>query len=293
MILKSKDYVDLMTELMKSSTKSYKRKPKLAIIFAKDYSKASERYIRNKHKLAEQVGIDIVEFGIELERLDEVMFEQVMYKLIQELNRMEDVDGIIVQLPIPYLDENEVASWIHPDKDVDGFHPTNLGKIMRGEDCLKSCTPKGIVDFLKTSGIPLDGTNVCIVGRSNIVGKPLANLLINEGSTVTVCNSKTRNLQGMTSMADIVITAVGKPKYFTREYFNNHATVIDVGINFDENGKMCGDVDFDDVVDFVENITPVPGGVGATTVLSLMQNTIKAYEMKQGVLNDESKILCV
>ena len=277
MILETKSYKQHMIQLMKKTVSRFERKPKLAIVVAKDYSEASSRYVKNKHNLANEIGIDIVQYEVEWKHLDEVMFEAVVYKLIQELNEDDSIDGIIVQLPVPYLDENEIASWISPDKDVDGFNPVNLGRLMRGEECFVSCTPQGIIDYLKHLQMPLKGTDVCIVGRSNIVGKPLANLFINEGSTVTVCNSNTIDLMNVTSFADIVVTAIGKPKFFTKEYFGEYSTVIDVGINFDENGKMCGDVDFNDVVDNVENITPVPGGIGQLTVLSLMKNTIKAY----------------
>lgn len=281
MLLSGKQYQEIKIQELKDQVSSFQRKPRLAIIVAEDYSMASSKYVKNKHRVAEQIGIEVVEYSVKWKDLDEALFENTLYNLIQTLNKDNSVDGIIVQLPIPYVNEDDVASWITPDKDVDGFNTDNLGKVMRGQkDSLVSCTPKGIVDLLKYYNIPLRGTSVCIVGRSNIVGKPLANLLINEGSTVTVCNSKTVNLSMYTSNSQIVITAIGKAKYFTKEYFSPYATVIDVGINFDKNGKMCGDVDFEEVKDYVENITPVPGGIGLTTVISLMNNTIQSYKLR-------------
>lgn len=279
MILKGKEYQQLKIDQLKQEVSGFKRKPRLAIIVAEDYSLASSKYVKNKHKVAEQIGIEVLEYKVAWQGLEEECFKHSLYSLIQVLNKDDNVDGIIVQLPIPYVDEDLVAGWIAAEKDVDGFNTDNLGKVMRGQqDALVSCTPKGIVDLLKHNNIPLKGTSVCIVGRSNIVGKPLANLLINEGCTVTVCNSKTVNLSMYTSNSQVVITAIGKAKYFTKEYFGPYTTVIDVGINFDENGKMCGDVDFEEVKDYVENITPVPGGVGLTTVISLMANTVQAYK---------------
>lgn len=278
MILCTDSYKHTRIDQMKQEVSLFKRAPKLMIIVAKDYSQASSKYVGNKIRIASEIGIEVEEVELEWKDKDARHFELAVKSAIYNANENPEVDGIIVQLPLPYLNENEVASWISPGKDVDGFNPTNLGKVMRGEDDgFVSCTPKGILDFIKHQQIPLKGTSVCIVGRSNIVGKPLANLLINEGATVTVCNSNTKYLRHVTKNAEIVITAIGKPKFFTKDYFAHYQTVIDVGINFDENGKMCGDVDFDNVKDLVYDITPVPKGVGPLTVLSLMKNTIQAY----------------
>lgn len=279
MILCTDSYKQERIDQMKQEVSLFKRAPKLMIIVAKDYSQASTRYVNNKFKIANDIGIDVEEINLEWKDKDPRQFELSIKSTIYNANQRPDVDGIIVQLPIPYVNENEVASWISPEKDVDGFNPTNLGKIMRGEDDgFVSCTPKGIMDFINYHNMPLKGTKVCIVGRSNIVGKPLANLFINEGATVMVCNSKTTNLKQHTQTADIIVTAIGVAKFFGADYFRPYQTIIDVGINFDEQGKMCGDVDFEQVKDTVFAITPVPRGVGPLTVLSLMDNTIKAYK---------------
>ena len=278
MVLYTDEYKKLQIEQMKQEVSTFKKAPKLMIIVAKDYSPASTKYVNNKIKIANDIGIDVEEISLEWQDKDPRHFELSIKSAIYNANQRPDVDGIIVQLPIPYVNENEVASWISPNKDVDGFNPTNLGKLMRGEDDgFISCTPKGIMDYIKYLNMPLKGTKVCIVGRSNIVGKPLANLFINEGATVMVCNSKTTNLKQHTQTADVIVTAIGVAKFFDADYFRPYQTIIDVGINFDEQGKMCGDVDFEQVKDTVFAITPVPRGVGPLTVLSLMDNTIKAY----------------
>lgn len=278
MVLYTDEYKKLQIEQMKQEVSTFKKAPKLMIIVAKDYSPASTKYVNNKIKIANDIGIDVEEISLEWQDKDPRHFELSIKSAIYNANQRPDVDGIIVQLPIPYVNENEVASWISPNKDVDGFNPTNLGKLMRGEDDgFISCTPKGIMDYIKYLNMPLKGTKVCIVGRSNIVGKPLANLFINEGATVMVCNSKTTNLKQHTQTADVIVTAIGVAKFFDADYFRPYQTIIDVGINFDEQGKMCGDVDFEQVKDTVFAITPVPRGVGPLTVLSLMKNTIQAY----------------
>ena len=282
MRLETTEYRDRWIEILKEKVTTFDRKPFLAIVVADGYSKASEKYVKNKHIVAEKIGIETCEFPIEYDKYttSPEEFIQDVKNVVVALNKHEGIDGIIVQLPMPYIDENEIASLIAPEKDVDGFNPVNLGKLMRGEDCLESCTPKGMMDYIDYLGIDLKGKNVCVVGRSNIVGKPIANMMINKGATVTVCNSNTQNLIDYTSCADIVVTAIGKPKYFTKDYFTSRALILDVGINFLD-GKMCGDCDYDDLVDMCD-ITPVPRGCGQLTLIALMKNVIKAYEMKRG-----------
>ena len=275
-LLNSKPFVDSQVEVLQNIIRDFELKPKLAIIVAKGYSEASARYVKNKHKLAQRIGVEVITHEIEWEGLEEETFETNLKTLIDQLNIDDTIHGIIVQLPVPYISDDLISTLIVPHKDVDGFNPYNLGQLVRGNQLFTSCTPKGIMDFISYNKIEVEGKNVCIVGRSNIVGKPLANLMTNAGATVIHCNSKTKDLKTMTNLADIVICAIGKPKFFGKDYFNKNSIVIDVGINFDENGKLCGDVDFEDVKGHVEAITPVPGGVGPLTVLSLMSNTIKS-----------------
>ena len=273
-ILYSKDFIDLETEKLRSFVSTFEYKPTLAIIVATDYNPASTRYVRNKHNIASKIGINVIQYDVEWVGVDENTFSKSIFDLIDLLNNDSKIDGIIVQLPVPYVSEYRISKAIIPSKDVDGFHSYNLGNVMRGIESFVSCTPKGIIDLMNYYQINCIGKTVCIIGRSNIVGKPLANLLINKGATVISCNSNTDDLKKYTKIADVVIAAIGKPKYFDKSYFNEDCIVIDVGINFDKNGKMCGDVDFDNVKDYVKAITPVPGGVGPCTVLSLMKNTV-------------------
>lgn len=275
-LLQSKLFVDSQVTELQNIIDDFGLSPKLAIIVAKGYSKASERYVRNKHKLAERIGVEIVTHEVEWEGLESEEFENNLKILIDKLNNDNTIHGIIVQLPVPYISDDLISTLIVPHKDVDGFHPYNLGELVRGNQFFTSCTPKAIYELMNYNKIDVCGKNVCIVGRSNIVGKPLANLMTNAGATVIHCNSKTKDLHTMTNLADIVVCAIGKPKFFNKDYFNQNAIIIDVGINFDENGKLCGDVDFENVKEHVQAITPVPGGVGPLTVLSLMKNTIKA-----------------
>ena len=252
------------------------RRPRLVIISVGD-DPASKVYVRNKMKAAEEVGIDALH-----KQFDANEFGLKICRYISALNQAEDVDGIMVQLPLPkHLDERAIIDAISPAKDVDGLTTTNIGRLRSGQDCLKPCTAAGIVDLCKYYNIDLDGKDVTIIGRSNIVGKPLADLMMAEGATVTQCHSHTKQLQNHTDYADIVVSAIGQPKFVTDFYVHGCQTVIDVGINRDENGKLCGDVDFDGVKDKVENITPVPGGVGPMTVAELMKNVVIAWR-KEG-----------
>ena len=247
------------------------RRPKLVIITVGD-DPASKVYIRNKMKAAEEVGIEV----------DHLIYEedepQRVIDYIDMLNYADRVDGIMVQLPLPKgWNEREIIDAIDPAKDVDGLTTTNIGRLRSGQDCLKPCTAQGIIDLCKYYNIELDGKDVTIIGRSNIVGKPLADMMMAEGATVTQCHSHTKQLQNHTDYADIVVSAIGQPKFITDFHVHGCQTIIDVGINRDENGKLCGDVDFDEVKDFVENITPVPGGVGPMTVAELMKNVVIAW----------------
>lgn len=201
-----------------------------------------------------------------------------MLALVEELNGREDVNGILVQLPLPsHIDENTVIEAIRPEKDVDGFHPESVGRLCIGQPGFVSCTPAGIIQLLKRSGIEIAGKECVVVGRSNIVGKPMALLLLRENGTVTIAHSKTRNLKEVTKRADILIVAVGKPKMITKEYVKEGAVVIDVGIHRNAENKLCGDVDYDDVAPVCSAITPVPGGVGPMTIAMLMNNCVEMY----------------
>ena len=206
-----------------------------------------------------------------------------MLQEIDKLNNDDNVDGILVQLPLPeHIDEQKVLNAIDPSKDVDGFHPDNIASLFLGEKSLVPCTPKGMLVLLDEIGYDLEGKEVVIVGRSNIVGKPVALLCLQKNATVTIAHSKTKNLKEVCKRADVLIAAIGKAKFFNHEYVKDGAIILDVGINRDENNKLCGDVDFDDVKDIVKAITPVPGGVGPMTITMLMKNTIDAFYKRNG-----------
>ena len=245
--------------------------PKLAVIMVGDDS-ASKIYVRNKSKACEEVGIDFEEFI-----LDENITMEELKRLINSLNERKDIHGILLQSPVPpHLDINEAFREISPKKDVDGFHPINVGKLCLGQDTFVSCTPYGIVKILEEYNIPIQGKHVVILGRSNIVGKPLIQCMLQKNATVTVCHSKTENIENYTKSADILIVAIGKAKFVKSNMVKPGATVIDVGINRADDGKLCGDVDFENVEKVVDYITPVPGGVGPMTIAMLMNNVIKA-----------------
>ena len=237
---------------------------------------ASSVYVGNKKKACEYVGIRSLSY-----ELPEETTEQELLDLIEELNRREDVDGILVQLPLPaHLNEDKVIASIAPEKDVDGFHAVNTGNLWIGKECFVSCTPAGIIELLKRSGVSIEGKECVIIGRSNIVGKPMAALLLKENATVTVCHSRTKNLKEVTKRADILVVAIGKPKFITAEYVKEGAVVIDVGIHRMEGKKLCGDVEFETVEPLAEAITPVPGGVGPMTIAMLMKNCLEAAKRK-------------
>lgn len=243
----------------------------LAVIQVGD-DPASTVYVGNKKKACEYIGIRSLSF-----ELPEETKEEELLDLVRELNEREDVDGILVQLPLPpHMDEDKVIRTISPKKDVDGFHPQSVGALSIGQPGFVSCTPAGIIELLKRSGVDIDGKECVIVGRSNIVGKPMALLMLRENATVTVCHSHTKQLKEVAKRADILIVAIGKPKFITREYVKEGAVVIDVGIHRDAQNKLCGDVDFDDVEPVASAITPVPGGVGPMTIAMLMKNCVEA-----------------
>lgn len=237
---------------------------------------ASGVYVGNKKKACAYIGIDSLAY-----ELPEETTQADLLKLIRELNAKEEVNGILVQLPLPkHIDENEVIRTIDPKKDVDGFHTQSVGALCIGQPGFVSCTPAGIIQLLKRSGIEIAGKECVVIGRSNIVGKPMALLLLREDGTVTVTHSKTKNLKEVTKRADILIVAIGKPKMITKEYVKEGAVVIDVGIHRNENNKLCGDVDYDDVAPICSAITPVPGGVGPMTIAMLMYNCVEAGAAK-------------
>ncbi|MGL4358523.1 MAG: bifunctional methylenetetrahydrofolate dehydrogenase/methenyltetrahydrofolate cyclohydrolase FolD [Cetobacterium sp.] len=249
--------------------------PGLAVIQAGD-NLASKIYVNSKIKQCAEVGIESKNFILPADVTEEELLNK-----IDELNKDDAIDGILVQLPLPnHIDTPKVIETIDIAKDVDGFKPENLGKVVLGDEtALISCTPAGILRLFEEYKLALEGKDVVVIGRSNIVGKPMTALLINEGATVTVCNSKTKNLSEKTKNADVVIVAIGKANFLKGDMVKDGAIIIDVGINRDENNKICGDVDFESVKDKVSYITPVPGGVGPMTIAMLLNNTLKAFKI--------------
>ena len=238
---------------------------------------ASTVYVGNKKKACEYIGIRSLAY-----ELPEETPEEELLQLIKELNDRDDVNGILVQLPLPaHMDEDKVIRTISPKKDVDGFHPQSVGALSIGQPGFISCTPAGVIQLLKRTGVEIDGKECVIVGRSNIVGKPMALLMLRENATVTVCHSHTKDLKEVTKRADILIVAIGKPQFITKEYVKEGAVVIDVGIHRGADGKLCGDVDYDDVAPITHAITPVPGGVGPMTIAMLMNNCVEAKGLQE------------
>jgi bifunctional protein folD len=245
--------------------------PKFAVILVGE-DPASKIYVRNKNKACVEIGIEYEEHVL---KQDTTMEE--LLRLIDKLNKDKSINGILLQSPLPqHLDINEALKQIDYKKDVDGFNPVNVGKLSLGQDCFVSCTPYGIIKMLEEYKIPIEGKNAVIIGRSNIVGKPLIQCLLSKNATVTVCHSKTQNIEEITKNSDIIIAAMGKPKFLKGNMVKQGATVIDVGINRMENGKIVGDVDFEEVSKKTSYITPVPGGVGPMTIAMLMNNIVKA-----------------
>lgn len=243
----------------------------LAVIQVGD-DPASSIYVRNKKRACAYVGIESLSY-----ELPEETTEDELVKLVKELNENDNVHGILVQLPLPkHINADTIIRTISPDKDVDGFHPESVGRLCIGEPGFVSCTPAGIIQLLKRSGIEIEGKECVVVGRSNIVGKPMSILLLRENGTVTITHSRTKDLKEVTGRADILVVAIGKTKFITADYVKEGAVVIDVGMHRNEENKLCGDVDFDDIKDKVSAITPVPGGVGPMTIAMLMYNCVEA-----------------
>lgn len=267
-----KDEIKAEVEALKAAGK---RLPKLVVILVGD-NQASQVYVRNKERGCQYTGM-----LSEIIRRDNNCTQEELLKIIDDLNHDDNVDGILVQLPLPkQIDEQAIIEAIDPTKDVDGFHPRNIAKLFLNEEGLVPCTPAGMMAMLDAIGYDLDGKEVCVVGRSNIVGKPVSLLALARNATVTIAHSHTKDLPKVTSRADVLIAAIGQPKFFTKEYIKEGAVVLDVGMDRDENNKLCGDVDFEDVKDKCHAITPVPGGVGPMTIALLLKNTMKAYKMR-------------
>ncbi len=273
-LLKGKEVAQKTREKLKEEVTTLKSKginPKLAVIMVGDDS-ASQIYVRNKSKVCNEIGIEFDEY-----LLPEKTQQKELLELIEKLNNDKTINGILLQSPIPkHLDINEAFRTISPEKDVDGFHPTNVGKLVLGQDTFISCTPFGIMKIFEDYNIDLEGKNAVVIGRSNIVGKPMSQCLLNKNATVTICHSRTKNLAEVTKQADVVVAAIGKPCFVTADMVKKDAIVIDVGINRGEDGKIKGDVDFENVKEKASYITPVPGGVGPMTIAMLMTNVVKA-----------------
>ena len=274
MIINGKELAAKVRANLKTEVEELKKQginPKLAVIMVGNDA-SSAVYVRNKSKACNEIGIEFEEF-----LLDENINIGELLEVIDKLNNRDDVHGILLQSPIPkHLDIRKAFNSISYQKDVDGFHPINIGKLAIGEESFVSCTPAGVMKMLEEYGIEVQGKNAVVIGRSNIVGKPLANLLLNANATVTTCHSKTKNISEIAKNADILIAALGKPKFVTEDMVKEGAVVIDVGINRNEDGKLIGDVDFEKVEPKASYITPVPGGVGPMTIAMLMQNVVKA-----------------
>ncbi|EJK1201828.1 bifunctional methylenetetrahydrofolate dehydrogenase/methenyltetrahydrofolate cyclohydrolase FolD [Listeria monocytogenes] len=247
------------------------KQPGLAVVLVGD-NQASRTYVRNKQKRTEEAGMKSV-----LIELPENVTEEKLLSVVEELNEDKTIHGILVQLPLPeHISEEKVIDTISFDKDVDGFHPVNVGNLFIGKDSFVPCTPAGIIELIKSTGTQIEGKRAVVIGRSNIVGKPVAQLLLNENATVTIAHSRTKDLPQVAKEADILVVATGLSKFVKKDYIKPGAIVIDVGMDRDENNKLCGDVDFDDVVEEAGFITPVPGGVGPMTITMLLANTLKA-----------------
>lgn len=238
---------------------------------------ASSVYVNNKKKACAYIGIDSLSY-----ELPEETTQEELLALIDELNQKKEVNGILVQLPVPkHIDEKTIINAISPKKDVDGFHPQSVGSLCIGQPGFVSCTPAGIIELLKRTNVDISGKHCVVIGRSNIVGKPMALLMLRENATVTVTHSKTKNIKEITKQADILIVAIGKPKYVDASYVKEGAVVIDVGIHRNEDNKLCGDVDFESVKTIASAITPVPGGVGPMTIAMLMKNCVDSVSLQQ------------
>lgn len=277
MIIKGKDLSTSIKEALKVRVEvlknQYGRTPNLVVVLVGE-DPGSVSYVTGKAKAATEVGI-----ANNTIRLADTIAEADLLALVDQLNNDDSVDGILVQLPLPkHIDENKVIAAISPEKDVDAFHPMNVAKLWLKQPCVLPCTPKGIIKLLHFAGVDIAGKEAVVVGRSNIVGQPVAKLLLDANATVTVAHSKTRNLAEVTRRADILVAAVGRERFITADMIKPGAVVIDVGVNRDtRNGKLCGDVDFEEAQNVAAAITPVPGGVGPMTIACLMENTVEAF----------------
>lgn len=280
-LLNGKELAQKLQQEMTQEVTELKKKglqPGLAVILVGE-DPASQVYVRNKERAANNIGMYSVVY-----RLPETTSEADLIAKIEELNHDDKVHGILVQLPLPkHINEDLVLDTIDPAKDVDGFHPMNLGNLFAGKPTMIPCTPAGIMELIKLSGMDLAGKNAVIIGRSNIVGKPMAHLLLQASATVTICHSKTKDLPKVAKQADVLVVAIGRANFVTADFVKEGAVVIDVGINRDENNKLTGDVKFDEVAPLTSFITPVPGGVGPMTITMLMRQTIDAAKRKENV----------
>lgn len=280
-LINGKEVSLAVQERIRKETEALKEKgitPGLAVVIVGD-DPASRTYVNNKKKACERVGFHSEEYA-----LPAITTQEELLALVKELNQRPEINGILVQSPLPKgLDEKMIVENIDPNKDVDAFHAVNVGKIMIGDFSFLPCTPAGVIELLDYEGIDIAGKECVVLGRSNIVGKPMAMLLLHRNGTVTICHSRTKNLQEVCSRADILVAAVGKPGFVTGDMVKEGAVVIDVGINRNAEGKLCGDVDFDSVAPKAAYLTPVPGGVGPMTIAMLMQNTLTAAKEQNGL----------
>lgn len=270
--------LDIKNELKEKVAKYKEQGIEITLVVVKvGNDPASAVYVINKEKACEYVGINSKTLA-----LPEETTEEELLNVVKELNEDKNVNGILVQLPLPkHIDESKVLLTIDSTKDVDGFHPVNVGKMVIGEDTFLPCTPAGIIEMIKRTDIDIEGKECVVIGRSNIVGKPMAMLMLKENATVTIAHSRTKDLKEVTKRADIIVAAIGKAKFVTADYVKEGAVVIDVGMDRDENGKLCGDVDFESVSKVASAITPVPGGVGPMTVTMLLVNCLRSVELNK------------
>lgn len=276
-LIDGKKVAEKCKENIEERIKRLNRTPGFAVIRIGE-DEASKIYVRLKHKMSEELGINFTEY-----HLEENITQEDLISLIRKLNADDEVDGILLQSPIPYhLNILEAFQTIAPEKDVDGFSPINVGKLVQRQECFAACTPTGVMTMLKEYNIPIEGKHAVVVGRSNIVGRPMAELLLNANATVTICHSKTQNLTEIVKSADILVVAIGKPKFITADMIKEGAVVVDVGINrIPDSKKIVGDVDFENVKEKCSYITPVPGGVGPMTIMTLMDNVVTACERRE------------
>ena len=280
-VISGKEVAQSIREELKVEVAQLKEKgvvPGLFVILV-GHDPASESYVKGKDKGSKEVGMNS-----EVIRMEDTISQVELLAEVNRLNNDPNVHGILVQLPLPkHIDETAVINAISPEKDVDGFHPVTIGRMMIGEDAYLPCTPHGIIELIKRSGTDINGKHAVVVGRSNIVGKPVSILLLRENATVTICHSKTQNLKGITKQADILVAAIGKAHFITEDFVSEGTVVIDVGVNRNEHGKLVGDVEFEGVSKKAAFITPVPGGVGPMTITMLLKNTVEAAKKINGL----------